>query len=153
MGGDERHDMTRRILVPIDGSDHSWKAVEYALETFDGEEIHVLHVVDPAESVYTGVEGGYSDQRSFEVARAAGEELCEEARDHAENTGALETTVLETAVEVGRPTREILGYAADQEVDHIVMGSHGRSGVSRVLLGSVAETVMRRAAVPVTILR
>ena len=145
--------MTRRILVPIDGSDHSWKAFEYALETFGGEEVHVLHVVDPSESVYTGVEGGYYDPRSFEVAREAGEELCEEALDHAERMGMLETTVLETAVEVGRPTREILEYAAEQGVDQIVMGSHGRSGVSRVLLGSVAETVMRRAAVPVTILR
>jgi len=60
---------------------------------------------------------------------------------------------IETAVVVGRPAREIVRYADDHDIDQIVMGSHGRDRASRVLLGSVAETVARRAPVPVTIVR
>jgi nucleotide-binding universal stress UspA family protein len=55
--------------------------------------------------------------------------------------------------EIGRPSRAIVEYAEEHDIDHIVMGSHGRSGVTRILLGSVAETVVRRSPVPVTIVR
>jgi len=54
---------------------------------------------------------------------------------------------------VGRPTKVIVEYADDHDIDQIVMGSHGRSGMSRILLGSVAEIVVRRASVPVTVVR
>lgn len=54
--------------------------------------------------------------------------------------------------EVGNPAREILSFADDTDVDHVVIGSRGRTGVW-VLLGSVAENVARRASVPVTIVR
>ena len=53
----------------------------------------------------------------------------------------------------GKPAREIVSYAEKGDVDHIVMGSRGRSGLSRLLLGSVAETVVRRAPTPVTVVR
>jgi len=56
-------------------------------------------------------------------------------------------------VVVGRPAREITDELESGEYDHVVMGSHGRSGVSRILLGSVAETVLRRSPVPVTVVR
>jgi nucleotide-binding universal stress UspA family protein len=59
---------------------------------------------------------------------------------------------LKTVTEVGRPARAILEYADDHGIDQIVMGSHGRSGIDRTLLGSVAETVTRRARIPVTII-
>ena len=62
------------------------------------------------------------------------------------------TVVLERAVEGGKPTRVIVDYAEDEFIDHVVMGSHGRQGVSR-LLGSVAKTVVRRSPVPVTVTR
>ncbi|WP_341850678.1 universal stress protein [Natronococcus wangiae] len=54
---------------------------------------------------------------------------------------------------VGSSARAIVQYAEEHDIDHIVLGSHGRTGTSRVLLGSVAETVARRAPVPVTIVR
>ena len=62
-------------------------------------------------------------------------------------------TDVERALEVGRPTRTIVEYADEHDIDQIVMGSHGRSGMSRILLGSVAEIVVRRATVPVTVVR
>ncbi|WP_265109922.1 universal stress protein [Halosolutus halophilus] len=145
--------MTKHVLVPVDGSDPSWAAFDYALEQYAGERISVLHVVDPAEGVYAGVDGGYYDGAAFDRALERGETLCDRARDRFEETDVASSTDLETVVESGRPRRKIVDYAEDHDVDHIVIGSHGREGVSRVLLGSVAETVTRRAAVPVTIVR
>ncbi len=60
---------------------------------------------------------------------------------------------VERVIEVGRPTKVIVEYADEHDINQIVMGSHGRSGMSRILLGSVAEIVVRRASVPVTVVR
>ncbi|MFC6988838.1 universal stress protein [Haloplanus sp. GCM10025708] len=60
---------------------------------------------------------------------------------------------LRTELVVGKPEREIVDYVDQEDVDHVVMGSHGRSGLDRLLLGSVAETVVRRVRVPVTVVR
>lgn len=145
--------MTTHVLVPIDGSQQSWDALEYAFDQFEGERITVLHVVDPSEGVQAGGEFGYFDPSALERAKERGDRLCEQARERAENADILSSTVLEEASETGRPARGIVTYADEHDVDHIVMGSHGRTGASRILLGSVAETVARRAPVPVTIVR
>lgn len=60
---------------------------------------------------------------------------------------------LTAVTEFGRPARTIVEYVEDHDVDHVVVGSHGRSGLSRTLLGSVAERVVRRSSVPVTVVR
>ncbi|MFB6177175.1 MAG: universal stress protein, partial [Halobaculum sp.] len=60
---------------------------------------------------------------------------------------------VETDTAVGRPASAIVEYAETNEVDHLVLGSHGRTGVSRLLLGSNAEKVVRRSPVPVTVVR
>lgn len=153
MVGVPRLFMSEHVLVPLDGSDPSWDALDHAIENHRGGRITVLHVVDPVEGVYAGPEGGYYDPDGYERAVDRGEDICEHARERLEEAGALDETVFETAVEPGRPARTIVSYAADEDVDHVVMGSHGRSGVSRLLLGSVAETVVRRAPMPVTVVR
>lgn len=143
--------MTKHVLVPLDGSESSWDAVSYAFEQYDGERITVLHVVDPIEGTYTGSDD--YDSAAFDRAVERGEELCEEAKAMLEEAGLDSSTIFETVVETGRPSHTILEVADERDADHIVMGSHGRSGLSRILLGSVAETVARRASVPVTIVR
>ena len=145
--------MATHVLVPVDGSEQSWAALEHALETFEGERITVLNVVDPMTDVYAGMDDGFYDAGAHGRAVDRGEELLEQARERAEQSGDLSSTVLETAAESGRPARTIVAYAENHDVDHVVMGSHGRSGVSRILMGSVAETVMRRSPVPVTVVR
>jgi len=141
-----------QILVPVDGSPQSESALEYALEEFDDDDdqITVLNVIDPIEAGYTSqaTVPGYSEEW-FEQSRAAAEELFEEAQSTADEYDET----LGTATEVGRPSRTIVDYAEEAGVDQIVMGSHGRSGVSRILLGSVAENVVRRSPIPVTIVR
>jgi len=145
--------MGTHVLVPVDGSPQAWVAFEHALEMDRVETITALHVVDPTEGVYSDYGGGgYYDPEAHDRAVKRGERLGEEARTRFEEAGIAES-VLETAIETGRPARTIIDYADSSDVDHIVMGSHGRSGVSRVLLGSVAELVARRASVPVTIVR
>ena len=145
--------MGRHLLVPLDGSDPAWSALDHAVANERGDRITVLHVVDPAAGTYAWTEGGYFDHEAFERATDRGEELCDRARDRLAEAGALEDLRFESAVEVGKPARTIIRYAEDHDVDHVVMGSHGRKGVARILLGSVAETVTRRAPVPVTIVR
>ena len=142
--------MTKRILVPVDGSEQARTAFQFAAEEFPEATLVLLNVINPAEA-------GYSAQASLP---SFSEEWYEQQTEAAENL--FDTLVeeadaadreVERAVEVGRPTTVIVEYADDNDVDHIVMGSHGRSGVSRILLGSVAETVVRRADVPVTVAR
>lgn len=139
-----------KILVPVDGSEQSKEALEYALEHFEDTEITAINVIDPIEAGYTAqaTVPGYSEEW-FEQAKDAAEELFDEAQQIADEYDKD----IKTTTEVGRPSRAIVDYGEENDFDHIVMGSHGRSGVSRILLGSVAESVVRRSPVPVTIVR
>mgnify|MGYP000241764857 CR=1 FL=1 len=142
--------MAKRILVPVDSSEQAHEACEFVVREFPDATMVLLHVINPSEA-------GYSAQASipsfseewFEREKATAEELFD---DLVTATEAYDIEV-ERVVEVGRPTKAIVDYAADHDIDQIVMGSHGRSGVSRILLGSVAETVVRQASVPVTVTR
>jgi nucleotide-binding universal stress UspA family protein len=142
--------MTRRILVPTDGSSQSDAALEYALEEFADDDITLLHVIDPIDAGYTapvGIPGG--SEEWYEEAKESSEAIFGEAQQVADEYGVT----LDSATEMGRPSQTVVEFAEDEGFDQIVMGSHGRSGVSRILLGSVAETVVRRASMPVTVVR
>lgn len=142
--------MDDRILVPVDESDQSRTAFEYALETFPEASITALHAIDPRDfRTYGGIEGWVDMEQLADQQRAHAEQLVEDARAQAEERGIT----VGTAVVTGKPAQSIVDYAEENDIDHIVIGSHGRSGVSRVLLGSVAERVVRRSPVPVTIVR
>jgi nucleotide-binding universal stress UspA family protein len=142
--------MGKRILVPVDGSDQAEAASAYVVENFPDATVVLCHVINPAEA-------GYSAQASVP---SFSEEWYEEQHSHAESlldelAADFEADVsgVEQVVEVGRPIQSIVEYADENDINQIVMGSHGRSGMSRILLGSVAETVVRRATVPVTVVR
>jgi nucleotide-binding universal stress UspA family protein len=147
---EQRVGMVDRVLVPIDGSEHAYQASDFVCEEFGDATMVLLHVINPAEA-------GYSGQAPFptfsedwyEQEQERAEELLDEVEAEADACG-VET---ERIVEVGKPTRVIVEAAQEHDVDHVVMGSHGREGVSRMLLGSVAETVVRRSPVPVTVTR
>ncbi len=137
-----------RVLVPLDGSDPSWTALDYALEQHPNEDVVVMHVVNPVAGLYSGE--GFSD---YEQLISAGEERAERLFDEARETATEASVAIDTETRIGNPTEMILECVEDLDIDQIVIGSHGRSGVSRVLLGSVAEAVIRRSSVPVTIVR
>ncbi|GAB6879938.1 universal stress protein [Halorubrum gandharaense] len=145
--------MTKRILVPVDGSEWSEEALTFAAEEWPDAELTLLHVINPAEST-TGAEGGFPGavEQWYEAARERGKNLLSGA------AGRVGRDV-ETRLEVGRPAPTILAVAAgdqdegDEPFDHIVLGSQGRTGLSRVVLGSVAESVVRKSEIPATVVR
>ncbi|MFP8954100.1 universal stress protein [Natrialbaceae archaeon A-arb3/5] len=136
------------VLVPIDDSEPAMDAVEHAADAFAGDDVVLLHVISPNMSAY-GEGASYAYDDIIDTRREAAQELFDEATEIATARGCT----VETETVVGQPAREIVAFADDSGIDHIVTGSHGRAGASRVLLGSVAEAVVRRAPVPVTVVR
>lgn len=137
--------MYDRILVPTDGSEGMAGIVDHALElaAVHDASIHGLYVVDtgsfatlPVETTWNGL---------TEMLREEGEQALD---SFAERVGDVP---VETAIAEGNPSDEIVAYAAEHDCDTIVMGTHGRGGIDRLLLGSVAERVVRAATVPVVI--
>ena len=144
--------MPEHVLVPYDDSERSTDALEFAIDEHPDARITAVHVIDPSDFyAATGMEGGamanYDAIMEHQNERA--ENLLEEARERAAEAGVE----LETDHVVGSVSRSILEYVDDHDVDHVIIGSHGRTGARRILLGSVAETVTRRSPVPVTIVR
>jgi len=141
--------MPDNILVALDGSPLAERALIYALETFPNATITTIYVINPIDSVIDVEAGGLPVAEDwYDTAQERATVIHTTATDLA----ADHDIVLDTVTEVGKPAREILDYAADNGIDQIVMGSHGRSGLDRTFLGSVAETVTRRAQIPVTII-
>lgn len=143
--------MARRILVPIDDSQQAREALEYAFREFPDASIVAVTVLNPADMSTGGTEmdmAGYAD-RWMEVEEQRAEDRFGDARQLADDHG----TTIDTETVLGRPTTEIVAYAEDNDIEQIIMGSHGRDGMSRILLGSVAETVVRRSPCPVTVVR
>ena len=137
--------MTTHVLVPIDGSAQANAALVRAAEIFPHGTITLLYVADPDDEGVTGLSASKQYERRHEDV----ERLFEHARGQVPANGPT----IETAVRSGSAWRQIVTYAKEEGVDHVVVGSHGRDGASRLLLGSVAELVVRRAPVPVTVVK
>jgi nucleotide-binding universal stress UspA family protein len=139
----------RKVLCPIDFSEDSRPALERAAELAapGGAGIALLHVIEPAVALGNPPMG---ENNLSAVDRRATDELARWASD-------LEKRVsvpVNTEIRIGRPGAQALGVLdADPTFDLVIMGSHGRTGIRRVLLGSVAEKVLRHAACPVLIVR
>jgi len=138
--------MYDRILLPTDGSRGNSPAVEQAigLAAETGAELHVLFVVEDLPYAPEMMDGQFEARL-----REIGEEAIEDIRARADEA----SVAIETAIEDGTPSRAIIEYADDNGMDLIVMGTHGRSGLDRYLLGSVTERVVRRAKKPVLTVR
>lgn len=134
-----------KILVPIDFSPSSNAALELAatMARDTGATLLLLHVEETPE-LFAG--GEYMDV-SPDVLKA-------EARQRLSEVSLPDTCLpCERYLQSGNPWVEIVRLAKEQQVDYIVMGTHGRRGVSRLLLGSIAEAVLRRAPCPVITLK
>ena len=137
--------MPSNVLVPIDGSDHSYGGLLYAFESFPDAEFTTLYVVDTEREWYEGP--------AFpEKWEARAEEAAAEVHDRAEELAAEYGVDLETETEMGVPHKRILAHVVDHEIDHVVMGSHGESPITRPFVGHVAEAVARRAPVSVSVI-
>ncbi|MES3517017.1 MAG: universal stress protein [Natronomonas sp.] len=138
--------MYDRILLPTDGSEAGNKAVSEAIElaTAHGATIHALFVVNESPYAPELIDADVGSRL-----RTVGEEVLGEIRDRA----AEAEIEIETEIREGTPAREIIDCAEDIGADVIVMGTHGRSGLDRYILGSVTERVVRGSSVPVLTVR
>jgi nucleotide-binding universal stress UspA family protein len=136
------------ILVPVDGSAPSDAALAEALslaETF-GATVHALYVVDEQAVAVGSMEpSGRNAAALMDAFEAEGERVTADAAARAGEAGVS----VETTVGYGSPHREILDYVSGHGVDLVVMGTHGRRGLERAILGSVTERVLRLSDVPV----
>ncbi|MBL8371989.1 MAG: universal stress protein [Burkholderiaceae bacterium] len=144
--------MFKHILVPVDGSATSFKAVDKAVDlakAFDGK-VTVIYVIDPYPFTGVGTDFAYGQATYLSAASAEANDSIRAARERIEAAGvSLESTVVENHT----PWRGIIETANAIEADLIVMGSHGRRGLEKMVLGSVAQRVLQHADQPVLVVR
>ncbi|EMA33382.1 universal stress protein [Halobiforma nitratireducens] len=138
--------MYRDVLVPTDGSDPASRAVEQGIELADRFDatLHVLFAVDVDERTPWDL----SESRTTETVREHGSGLVEGVAERAPDSVDVVTSVPE-----GDPREVILEYTDENGIDVVVMGTHGRRGIDRLLLGSVTEHVTRNADCSVLVTR
>jgi len=137
--------MYDHILVPTDGSAGVERAVNHAVDlaVAHGATLHALYVVNTASYSSMPMETSWEHVR--DMLGEEGEAAIERVRELA----GREDVPVEAVVVDGSPSKEIVQYAEREDCDLVVMGTHGRGGIDRLLLGSVAERVVRSSRVPV----
>jgi len=144
--------MYKRILVPLDGSKIAESALEHLKAVAIGCHVTETVFLTAIEPLQTGRPYGTSDEWLLDIqrkARIAAENYIKEVADKMGKEGVNARTVIIQ----GSPADTILDYATNNEVDLIIMSTHGRSGISRWTFGSVADKVVRYSTVPVLIVR
>ena len=134
------------ILIPTDFSDYASVAVEYASMLADkfNAKLHLLHVLETHLSATPTFAVGLAVSSQVQESKAAADKMLTEL-------AAGRDANCQTAE--GQPFLEILRYADENAIDLIVVGTHGRTGLEHVLLGSVAERIVRKSACPVMTIR
>ncbi|RRD89625.1 universal stress protein [Conchiformibius steedae] len=148
--------MYQHIVVAVDGSNTALKALEHAcrLAAFTGAKLTLVNVANPAEFMAVAPElvqqGGYE-----EAAREHGESVLGEALRHAEAAGVKDAAqhLLVSVRGAKEMAAELIDYADKEGSDLLVLGTHGRSGLMHLLMGSFTETVMRQTRVPLLVIR
>jgi len=146
--------MYKRILVPVDGSATSRRGLRAAIKLAKAQRasVTVLHVVD-AMPIYASADGGaVYDPGLLDALRAGGKKVLGRATAEARAAGVRAKAVL-AENSAGRVADVIVRQAKKQRADLLVLGTHGRRGLSRMVMGSDAELVVRQAAVPVLLVR
>ncbi len=143
----------QKILCPIDFSENSLEALRYAAHTAlkENATVYMIHIVDSRVYDYGGpiYEPIMPDMKPV-IDQASKDQLRDKLLEKVpkEIKGRVETVV-----SFGVPFVEIIKAARDFDIDLIIMGTHGRSGISHMLIGSVAEKVVRKAPCPVLTVR
>jgi nucleotide-binding universal stress UspA family protein len=138
--------MYEKLLVPLDGSELAEVALRYAEELAArlGSQIDLLYVSESGKDPYRRMHRLYLQKMADRVRRGV--------RRYAPESAAGEIRI-NPVILTGRPADEIVEYADRQDIGLIVMATHGRSGISRWSMGSVAEKVVRAATCPLALIR
>ena len=146
--------MYQRILVPVDGSPTSNAGLDEAIKIAEltGAQLRLLHVVDEMPFVLSGEGYGAITTDVFALLREAGAKILEEARSKVQERGVPVDTALFDSLS-GRLCDRVMEQVTQWHADLVVLGTHGRRGLRRALLGSDAEQVLRTSPVPVLLVR
>jgi nucleotide-binding universal stress UspA family protein len=139
----------RNIVIATDGSENTQKAVSYGIEIakLSGATVHALYVVDTTSFSSIPMDAGW--EAMYDTLREEGEKAISEVKERGKVSGI---EVREVLLE-GHPSNEIINFAENNNVDLIVVGTLGKTGLDKFLMGSVAEKVVRGSKVPVLVVR
>jgi len=146
--------MYQKILVPVDGSATSSRGLQEAIKLakLTGARLRLMHVVDQI-SFAVGMEAATMvTSEMMQMVRESGEAVLKKARARVEKAGLRVDTVLCDGI-AGRVCDHVFEQAEAWHADLIVLGTHGRRGFGRLLMGSDAEMIVRMATVPVLLVR
>lgn len=145
--------MYKRILVPVDGSKTSMKGLQEAIRLAKGckARLRLVHVVDESMA-FRDSAFSFGTENILDILTKGGEQALKSAADFAKKQGLKAETALIESFK-GRVAEGIVGDAKKWRADLLVLGTHGRRGVSHLLLGSDAELVVRLSTVPVLLVR
>ena len=144
--------MFKHILVPVDGSETSLQAVAKAAELAKAfnSEVTAVYVLDPYPFTGVGADFAYGQAQYLSAATAEANKALEDVTERMKDTGVT----VKTLVGEGHAIHEgIVRVGENVGADLIVMGSHGRRGLEKLVLGSVAQRVLQTAKVPVLVVR
>jgi len=140
----------KRVLVATDGSENAGRAASYGITIAKAvsAEVHALYVISTQHAVTTRTVMGWSEAFEEYLANKGGAAIAE-----VEKLGKEAGVKVEPVFLKGIPADKILEYAEENNIDLIVMGTHGLTGFKKFLIGSVAEKVVRHSKVPVMVIR
>jgi nucleotide-binding universal stress UspA family protein len=150
MSGNASKAVMPKVLVPVDGSAYSDRVIDHLLHQLETEgqmELHLLNVQIPVDSGHARMFVSVEDVEAYH--REEGLQALKSARDKLDAAGVKYSW----HIAVGRIADTIIHFAREHAVDRIVMGTHGRSALTHLLLGSVASDVSRNTDVPVTLIK
>jgi nucleotide-binding universal stress UspA family protein len=139
----------RNIVIATDGSENNQRAISYGIEIakLSGATVHALYVVDIVSFSSIPMDAGWESM--YDTLRKEGEKATSEVKELGKVSGV---EVREVLLE-GHPSNEIIDFAENNNADLIVVGTLGKTGLDRFLMGSVAEKVVRGSKVPVLVVR
>ncbi|MGI5991668.1 MAG: universal stress protein [Methanosarcina sp.] len=140
----------KKILIATDGSENARRAASYGVNIAKatGAEVHALYIISTQHAVTTRTVMGWSEAFEEYLANKGGVAIAD-----VEKLGKEAGVKVEPVFLKGIPADKILNYAEENNIDLIVMGTHGLTGIKRFLIGSVAESVVRHSKAPVMVIR
>jgi nucleotide-binding universal stress UspA family protein len=142
-------ELYRNIVIATDGSENTSRAISYGIEIakLSGATVHALYVLDTSSFSSIPMDTGW--EAMYELLKKEGEKAVAAVKEIGDAAGVE----VKEVVGEGHPSKEIISFAEQNNIDLIVMGTLGKSGIDRFLLGSVAEKVVRNSKTPVMVVR
>jgi nucleotide-binding universal stress UspA family protein len=142
----------KQILIGTDGGDLMAPVYDHAayVARLTDATVHIAYVLDLAGFMAYPIDASWENM--YDVLLDEGKKIIANAKQKLASRGVREDLIITTVLD-GHPAEELDTYAANNDIDLVVIGSHGRKGFDRLLIGSVADKVVRGAKVPVLIVR